>query len=50
LPDDEVEIVGEPRWPMATAVLVAMVLTVLLPGTVKSSAPYFLAGLEGLLL
>jgi hypothetical protein len=29
------DVVGESRWPMAGAVLAAMVLTILLPGTLR---------------
>jgi hypothetical protein len=35
---------------MATAIIVAMVLTVLLPKEVRAGPPWLLPGLEGLLL
>jgi hypothetical protein len=41
---------GERRWPMATAVLTAMVLTVLLPKEVRAGPPWLLPSLEGLVL
>jgi hypothetical protein len=42
--------VGEPRWPMASAVIAAMVLTVLLPNEVRVGPQWLLPGVEGLLL
>jgi hypothetical protein len=41
---------GESRWPMAAAIIAAMVLTVLLPKEVRAGPPWLLPGLEGLLL
>src|SRR3954454_23541027 len=40
----------EARWPMATAVVVAMVLTVLLPDALRLAPRWVLPGIEGLLL
>ena len=44
------DIVGESRWPMAGAVLAAMVLTILLPGTLRLGPQWVLPLIEGLLL
>jgi hypothetical protein len=44
------DVVGESRWPMAGAVLAAMVLTVLLPGTLRLGPQWVLPLIEGLLL
>jgi hypothetical protein len=44
------EVVGESRWPMAGAVLAAMVLTILLPGTLRLGPQWVLSLIEGLLL
>lgn len=41
---------GEPRWPMAGAVITAMLLTVLLPDEVRLGPPWLLPSIEGLLL
>ncbi|MFF0435509.1 hypothetical protein ACFYU9_25215 [Streptomyces sp. NPDC004327] len=41
---------GESRWPMATAVVVAMVLTLLLPDDLRLAPAWVLPSLEGLLL
>ena len=42
--------VGEPRWPMACAVIAAMVLTVLLPDSLRAGPKLLLPVLAGLLL
>jgi uncharacterized membrane protein len=44
------QIGGEARWPMAGAVLAAMVLTYLLPDDIRLGPNWFLPLLEGLLL
>jgi len=44
------ELVGEARWPMAGAVLAAMVLTVLLPDSIRLGPVWLLPAIEGLLL
>ncbi|MER7950585.1 hypothetical protein ABTY59_24670 [Streptomyces sp. NPDC096079] len=44
------EPVGEARWPMATAVVAAMLLTVLLPDDLRLAPRWVLPALEGLLL
>jgi hypothetical protein len=41
------DVVGEARWPMAGAVLAAMVLTILLPGTLRLGPPWALPLIEG---
>jgi len=41
---------GEARWPMAAAVIAAIVLTVLLPKEVRAGPPWLLPGLELLVL
>ena len=41
---------GEPRWPMACAVIAAMVLTALLPEALRAGPRLLLPVLEGLLL
>ncbi|MEV5972235.1 hypothetical protein [Streptomyces sp. NPDC051921] len=41
---------GEPRWPMAVAVVVAMVLTLLLPDSLRLAPAWVLPSVEGLLL
>ncbi len=41
---------GERRWPMASAVIAAIVLTVLLPNEVRAGPRWLLPGVEGLLL
>ena len=41
---------GEARWPMAGAVLAAMVLTILLPDSVRAGPAWLLPLIEGLLL
>ena len=43
-------VVGEPRWPMAGAVLAAMVLTILLPDGLRLGPRWLLPLIEGLLL
>jgi hypothetical protein len=43
-------VVGEPRWPMAGAVLAAMVLTILLPNGLHLGPRWVLPLIEGLLL
>jgi hypothetical protein len=48
--DGRDEIVGESRWPMAGAVVTAMVLTALLPEEVRQSPSWLLLLIEGLLL
>jgi hypothetical protein len=42
--------VGEARWPMASAVLAAIVLTILLPDAIRIGPRWFLPVLEGVLL
>jgi hypothetical protein len=44
------DVVGESRWPTAGAVLAAMVLTILLPGTLRLGPQWVLPLVEGLLL
>jgi uncharacterized membrane protein len=44
------DVVGESRWPMAGAVLAAMVLTILLPATLRVGPQWVLPLIEGLLL
>jgi hypothetical protein len=44
------EVVGEARWPMAGAVLAAMVLTILLPDSIRLGPVWLLPAIEGLLL
>ena len=44
------ELVGESRWPMAVAVLAAMVLTILLPNNFRHLPAWFVPVLEGGLL
>jgi hypothetical protein len=48
--DSDDEIVGEARWPMAVAVLAAMVLTVLLPDDLRLAPRWVLPLIEGVLL
>ena len=48
--DGRDEVVGESRWPMAGAVIAAMVLTALLPEEVRKSPSWLLLLVEGLLL
>jgi hypothetical protein len=43
-------VVGEPRWPMAGAVLAAIVLTILLPDAIRVGPRWFLPLVEGVLL
>jgi uncharacterized membrane protein len=49
-PTDADIVVGEPRWPMAGAVLAAMVLTILLPDDLRMGPGWVLPLIEGLLL
>lgn len=44
------EPVGEARWPMAAAVIAAMVLTILLPDDLRLAPRWLLPAIEGLLL
>ncbi len=46
----EERIIGEARWPMASAVIAAMVLTFLLPEDLRLAPPWVLPLVEGLLL
>ncbi len=46
----ETEVVGEARWPMAGAVLAAIVLTALLPAAVRVGPRWLLPLIEGALL
>jgi hypothetical protein len=46
----EDDVVGEARWPMAGAVLAAMVLTILLPDEVRLGPGWVLPLIEGVLL
>lgn len=46
----EDDVVGESRWPMAGAVLAAMVLTILLPDTMRLGPKWVLPLIEGALL
>lgn len=48
--DRQARIVGEARWPMAGAVLAAMVLTYLLPDDLRVAPMWVLPLIEGLLL
>ena len=43
-------VAGEARWPMVGAILAAMVLTVLLPASVRLGPQWVLPSIEGLLL
>jgi hypothetical protein len=43
-------VIGEPRWPMAGAVVAAMVLTILLPGAIRLGPRWLLPLIEGALL
>jgi hypothetical protein len=47
---DDDGVVGEARWPMAGAVLAAMVLTILLPAAVRPGPWWLLPLIEGVLL
>lgn len=49
-PPAETAVVGEARWPMAGAVVVAMVLTLLLPEELQLGPQWLLPLLEGVLL
>ncbi|MCB8907615.1 MULTISPECIES: hypothetical protein [unclassified Streptomyces] len=44
------ETLGEPRWPMAAAVVAAMGLTILLPDDLRLAPRWFIPAVEGLLL
>jgi hypothetical protein len=44
------EVIGEARWPMAGAVLAAIVLTILLPDTMRLGPQWLLPLIEGILL
>ena len=46
----EDDLVGEARWPMAGAVLAAIVLTILLPDTMRLGPQWLLPLIEGVLL
>jgi len=48
-PNDEA-LVAEARWPMAAAVLAAMILTILLPEDIRWVPPWLLPAIEGALL
>jgi hypothetical protein len=48
--DTQDELVGEARWPMAGAVLAAIVLTILLPDTMRLGPQWLLPLIEGVLL
>ena len=50
VPPNDDQVVGEPRWPMAGAVLAAMTLTVLLPSNVRLGPPWAIPAIEGALL
>jgi uncharacterized membrane protein len=41
---------GETRWPMAAAVVIAMVLTILLPDSLRLAQPWVLPTISGLLV
>ncbi|MFE7804938.1 hypothetical protein ACFU51_09800 [Streptomyces sp. NPDC057430] len=49
-PPQDTEPVGEARWPMAAAVVTAMVLTLLLPDALRMAPTWVLPSVEGLLL
>jgi hypothetical protein len=46
----EREVVGEPRWPMAAAVVTAIVLTALMPSHVRAHPSWVVPALEAVLL
>ena len=48
--DTDDDVVGEPRWHMAGAVVAAMVLTILLPDALRPGPPWVLLVIEGVLL
>jgi hypothetical protein len=43
-------VVGEPRWPMASAVIAAIVLAILMPDDLMPGPNWLLAAIEGVLL
>src|SRR4051794_2658514 len=49
-PSGDDVVVGESRWPMACAVFVSMVLTIVMPDTVRPAANWAYPALEGVLL
>src|SRR6185295_17028691 len=49
-PEVKDEVVGESRWPMAGAVVAAMILTILLPDSVRLGPSWLLPAVEGVLL
>ncbi|MFB7368810.1 hypothetical protein ACFC0D_03020 [Streptomyces sp. NPDC056222] len=49
-PQRQDEVAGEARWPMATAVVAAMTLTLLLPDALRLAPIWVLPSIEGLLL
>src|SRR5262245_30044736 len=48
--DVEMPVVGEPRWPMAGAVVAVIVLTVLLPADLRLGPSWLLPAIVGVLL
>ena len=48
--DTDDDVVGEPRWPMAGAVLAAIILSILLPGAERLGPQWLLPLVEGVLL
>ena len=49
-PSEHDAVVGEPRWPMAGAVVAAIVLTILLPEEIRLGPAWLLPAIEGALL